>query len=529
MKIHIATLATVLTTIILIAACGSEPDPAPTPTAIPLAISQTEPPPTETPLPSPTTVPTVTPAPTATFVPTSTPMPTPTPQPTATPVPTATPAPTHTPMPTPVPMPAPTQAAADLPTTEVVRILAPSIVKIIADRDAPNDATSPFGLGTGVIIDEDGHILTSGHVVEGIEDITVTLYDGRTLDARIVGLDRHTDIAVIKIPPDDLYPAPLGDSSNLLVGQDVIAIGHALGLGGAPTVSKGVVSALDRTIGTDRGTTLVDLIQTDASINLGNSGGPLVSAQAEVVGINTSILRFGQGIGFAVSVNDARIVADHLVQSGAVRRGYMGVLFTDLTPRLHIPARPRQERGGRSPHPRRARKPLMGRRTARGRPHPYRERRANAHHRRTAQIPDDAPPGRINGSARPPRRPAVHHILHPRRTPRQLTHILRIPAPSAPLSAARLEQKLPDCAARRISCGKATPPQTRCAHPIIPLTLHTPCVVRQGLCKVTLGLPAVIPALPTVIPAKAGIQGGGAVESWTALTLKRPCAAQQSP
>ena len=167
--------------------------------------------------------------------------------------------------------------------------------------------------------------------MEGIEDITVTLYDGRTLDARIVGLDRHTDIAVIKIPPDDLYPAPLGDSSNLLVGQDVIAIGHALGLGGAPTVSKGVVSALDRTIGTDRGTTLVDLIQTDASINLGNSGGPLVSAQAEVVGINTSILRFGQGIGFAVSVNDARVVADHLVQSGAVRRGYMGVLFTDLT------------------------------------------------------------------------------------------------------------------------------------------------------------------------------------------------------
>ena len=211
-------------------------------------------------------------------------------------------------------------------------MLAPSIVKIVADRDAPNDAAYPFGLGTGVIIDEDGHILTNGHVVEGIEDITVTLHDGNTLDAQVVGLDRHTDVAVIKIPPDGLHPALLGDSSGLLVGQDVIAIGHALGLAGAPTVSKGVISALDRTIGSERGTTLVDLIQTDASINLGNSGGPLVSAQGKVVGINTSILRFGQGIGFAVNINDAKIVADHLVERGAVRRGYMGVLFTDLTP-----------------------------------------------------------------------------------------------------------------------------------------------------------------------------------------------------
>ena len=205
-------------------------------------------------------------------------------------------------------------------------------MKIVTEAGGQSDGLSLIGLGTGVIIDAAGHILTSNHVVEGIEDITVTLYDGRTLDAWVVGRDPHTDIAVIKVPAEGLHPALLGDSSGLLVGQDVIAIGHALGLGDAPTVSKGVVSALDRTIGTERNTTMVDLIQTDASINLGNSGGPLVSTQAEVVGINTSMLRVGQGIGFAVNINDARTVADQLVERGAVRRGYMGVLFADLTP-----------------------------------------------------------------------------------------------------------------------------------------------------------------------------------------------------
>ena len=217
-----------------------------------------------------------------------------------------------------------------MPTTEVVRILAPSVVKIVNDLGAPNEAMYPFGLGTGIIIDTDGHILTSNHVVEGIDVVSVTLYDGERLDAEVVGRDRHTDLALIKVPAEGLQPALLGDSSALLVGQDVVAIGHALGLGGAPTVSKGVVSALDRTIGTESGSTLVDLIQTDASINMGNSGGPLVNARAEVVGINASVLRVGQGIGFAVNINDAQIVADHLAERGAVPRGYMGVLFANL-------------------------------------------------------------------------------------------------------------------------------------------------------------------------------------------------------
>ncbi len=326
MKIHIATLAAVLTSAILIVSCGSEPAPVPTPTATPLAVSQVEPPPTHTPLPSPTPVPTVTPAPTPTPVPTATPAPT------HTPLPTPTPEPTATPTPIPTPRHTHTQPEAGLPATEVVRMIAPSVVRIVTGIDTGGQTLSPVGLGTGVIIDADGHVLTNNHVIEGIEDITVTLYDGSALDAEVIGRDRHTDLAVIRIPAEGLHPAPLGDSSTLLVGQDVIAIGHALGLRGAPTVSKGVVSALGRAIGAESGVTLVDLIQTDASINMGNSGGPLVSAQAEVVGINTSILRLGYGIGFAVNINDARIVAGQLVESGTVRRGYMGVLFSDLTP-----------------------------------------------------------------------------------------------------------------------------------------------------------------------------------------------------
>lgn len=332
MKTYLAALSIALTAVILTTSCGNEPIPAPTPTAMPLAVARTEPTPTQAPTPFPTPVPTSTP--TATPQPTATPTNTPTPVPTATPIPTHTPAPlpTATPEPEPTPQHTHTQTEGDLPTTEVVRILAPSVVKIVNDLGAPDEAMPPLGLGTGIIIDTDGHILTNNHVVEGIDVVTVTLYDGETLDAEVVGRDRHTDIALIKIPVEGLQPALLGDSSTLLVGQDVIAIGHALGLGGAPTVSKGVVSALDRTIGTESGSTLVDLIQTDASINMGNSGGPLVSARAEVVGINTSILRFGQGIGFAVNINDARIVADHLVERGVVRRGYMGVLFANLTP-----------------------------------------------------------------------------------------------------------------------------------------------------------------------------------------------------
>ncbi len=350
MKKYIKRTASIIVTaaVVLAVSCGREPAPAATPTpqsavsANPLLAKA------QTPAPAPTSAITVTPAPTptpvpaSTRIPTRTPVPAPTVTPTHTPTPTRTPAftPTMTPAPTATASPAPTRiptpthtpVIAELPTTEVVRILAPSVVKIITRIDAPNDTLATVGLGTGLILDAEGHILTSNHIIEGGDEVVVTLHSGETLDAKIVGRDPHTDLAVIKVSAEDLRPALLGDSSTLLVGQDVIAIGHALGLSGAPTVSKGVVSALDRTIAAERNITMVDLIQTDASINLGNSGGPLVSGQAEVVGINTSKVRVGQGIGFAININDAKLVASQLVDRGFVRRGYLGVLFADLTP-----------------------------------------------------------------------------------------------------------------------------------------------------------------------------------------------------
>ena len=219
-----------------------------------------------------------------------------------------------------------------MPTTEVVRILAPSVVMIASAPDSGADAFGSITLGTGVILDEDGHILTNNHVVEEIEDIIVTLHDGRELEGTFVGGDVHTDIAVIKVADDGLRPASLGDSSILLVGQDVVTIGHTLALGDTPTVSKGIISALDRTMASERDITLVDLIQTDAIINLGNSGGPLANMRAEVVGITTSRLGAVEGIGFSININDAGMIANQLIELGAARRGFMGVVFADITP-----------------------------------------------------------------------------------------------------------------------------------------------------------------------------------------------------
>ena len=219
-----------------------------------------------------------------------------------------------------------------LPTTQVVKTLTPSVVNITTEigGTASTGALSPSGVGTGVIIDTEGHILTIDHVLEDARSTTVTLHDGADYSAEIVGRDAATDLAVIKIDAGGLVPATLGKSSDLLVGEDVVAIGYALGFEGAPTVSKGVVSALGRTIDTDRHITMSDLIQTDASVNPGNSGGPLVNSMAEVIGINTAVIRGVQGIGFAINIDDATLVAQQLVDQGFVRRGYMGVLYDTL-------------------------------------------------------------------------------------------------------------------------------------------------------------------------------------------------------
>jgi len=182
-----------------------------------------------------------------------------------------------------------------------------------------------------VVLDEAGHILTNNHVVQDAQQIVVTLSNDQRYPATLIGRDPSTDTAVIEITATGLTPARLGVSAELEVGEDVIAIGHALGLRGGPTVSKGVVSAVGRSLPTGPQTTIVDLIQTDASINPGNSGGPLVNSRGEVVGINTAILLESQGIGFAINIDDARAVAEQLISRGYVERGFMGFSPIDLT------------------------------------------------------------------------------------------------------------------------------------------------------------------------------------------------------
>ena len=181
-------------------------------------------------------------------------------------------------------------------------------------------------LGSGFIIDSDGYVATNNHVVEGADKIKVFLKNEKEYDARIIGRDANTDIALIKIMSEDDFPViELGDSDALKVGQWVVAIGNPFGLG--HTVTAGIVSAKGRVIGSGP---YDDYIQTDASINPGNSGGPLLNMQGEVVGINTIIIAGGTGIGFAIPINLAREVVAQLKDSGEVTRGWLGVSIQDL-------------------------------------------------------------------------------------------------------------------------------------------------------------------------------------------------------
>jgi Do/DeqQ family serine protease len=188
--------------------------------------------------------------------------------------------------------------------------------------------------GSGVVVDAArGYVLTNNHVVEHATDIEVTTKDNRRFRARLIGRDPGTDIAVLKIPAENLTAVPMGDSGLLRVGDFVLAVGNPFGLG--QTVTSGIVSALGRSgLGIEG---YEDFIQTDASINPGNSGGPLVDLQGRIVGINTAILApegGNVGIGFAVPINMAREVMDQLVRNGVVRRGHIGVAIQDLTPDL---------------------------------------------------------------------------------------------------------------------------------------------------------------------------------------------------
>lgn len=185
------------------------------------------------------------------------------------------------------------------------------------------------GLGSGVIVSSDGYILTNNHVVEGADEVTVTLSDQRQLPAEVVGTDRATDVAVLKVETTGLYPAKLGDSSSLQVGEWALAIGSPFGLD--QTVTAGIISAIGRAnVGI---TEYEDFIQTDAAINPGNSGGPLVNLQGEVIGINTAIAsRNGsyQGIGFAIPGEMAQLVMENIISHGTVRRGFLGAYIQPL-------------------------------------------------------------------------------------------------------------------------------------------------------------------------------------------------------
>jgi len=224
-------------------------------------------------------------------------------------------------------------------TVERVRPAVVSIVARTVSRDRFGRQSTGFGSGTGVIFDESGLVLTNNHVIEGGVEIIVTQDDGTQVEAEIIGADRLSDLAVLRLPGDGYPSLPLRENGSLRAGDWVIAIGNALALPGGPTVTVGVVSALGRSIESTPGVTLYDLIQTDTSINPGNSGGPLIDLNGNLVGINTAVLRGSsgvsvEGIGFAVDVETAQQVALQLVELGHVRWAWMGVFLADLSPEV---------------------------------------------------------------------------------------------------------------------------------------------------------------------------------------------------
>ena len=195
------------------------------------------------------------------------------------------------------------------------------------------------GVGSGVIIDQNGYILTNNHVIDDAKRLKVTLTDGQMLNGKVIGKDEITDLAVVKaegISTDESDVLPythLGNSDDLKIGQVVIAIGNPFGLTGGPTVTAGIISSLNRNLQFENG--MLELIQTDAAINPGNSGGPLVNTKGEVIAINTAKMPYAHGIGFAVPINIAKSIMNELIQNGRVtNRPWIGIASIKITKQL---------------------------------------------------------------------------------------------------------------------------------------------------------------------------------------------------
>jgi len=203
-----------------------------------------------------------------------------------------------------------------------------AVVKIDVFKKDKSNKLKPAGSGSGFIFSTDGFVFTNSHVIEGADKIMVSLLNENEIEADIIGKDPDTDLAILKINSNGYSVAKLGDSSQLQIGQFVIAIGNPYGY--QHTVTTGVVSALGRTLQTQNSQLVDNVIQTDAALNPGNSGGPMINTDGEVIGVNTAVIRGAQGLSFSVDINTAKEIANQLVRDGKVFKAYLGLMVQEV-------------------------------------------------------------------------------------------------------------------------------------------------------------------------------------------------------